>query len=197
MVSISSGNMKIGKTANVSLPPVTTCRANTPCAMKCYAKKAYRMYPSTRKAWDNNLKAYKDCGNRFFGDISNFLNTYKGRYFRWHVSGDIVDRAYFGGMVSIANMHPNIAFLTFTKKYEIVNGFVEMGGKIPKNLTIIFSEWEGLKVSRNTNNPYRFHVTRFEPKDKIYNGFRCPAKCETCRYCWYARKREVSVSPEH
>jgi hypothetical protein len=196
-ISISKGNSKIGKTANISLPPVTTCRKAVPCASKCYAKKAYRMYPSTRKAWDGNLAFYKQYGAVFFGKIHGFLNTYKGRFFRWHVSGDIVDANYFAGMVTIAEMHPKIAFLAFTKKYEIVNEFVRKGGKIPRNFKVIFSQWDGLKVSRFTNNPYRFHVSRFENKETILNGFRCPGECETCRYCWYANKREVSVSPEH
>ena len=45
--------------------------------------------------------------------------------FRFHVGGDIIDNIYFDYMVAIARDFPETKFLAFTKKYEIVNAYID------------------------------------------------------------------------
>jgi len=179
-VSISNGNIKLGKIANVSLPPVITCNPQAPCHADCYANKAWRLYPTTRKAWNDNLIIFKKFRHFFFDDINEFLRKYKQRYFRWHVAGDIPNRTYFRGMVRLAKTNPNIRFLALTKRYNIINNY---NHKIPDNLRIVFSSWPKLRFS----NPNKFPVAWLQDgtEDRIpNNALECPGNCETCGMCW-------------
>lgn len=64
-ISISSGNIKMGKIPSVSLPAITTCRKDCSCCRKCYTA---RLFPSgydfelttTSKDFAKVLKEYKD-----------------------------------------------------------------------------------------------------------------------------------------
>lgn len=91
-VKISYGNSKIGRIANISLPPIMSCPKDVPCSIGCYALKSYRLYENVRKAWDWNLKLLKDDPYDYFGSLIDQLKRKKQlKRFRWHVSGDIVD----------------------------------------------------------------------------------------------------------
>lgn len=52
---------------------------------------------------------------------------------------------------------------------------------IPKNLSIMFSEWQGLPM----HNPYKMPVFTCkmpDDKSKKYNNmFKCPGNCDTCK----------------
>ena len=60
-VTLTTGNTKMGRVLNISLPPVLTCDHNLPCYQKgCYAmRSAYNMYPEVRNAWDGNYAVWK------------------------------------------------------------------------------------------------------------------------------------------
>ena len=141
-VNISNTNSKLGaQIPSVSLPPQETCRKDAPCAKGCYGKKGNFLYENVRKSHINNLACYVANPQNYFNDIIEFLNdslvTHK--YFRWHTVGDIIDMDYFKGMIQVAKKCKNTRFLCFTKKFEIVNQFLDEGGKIPNNLRIAFS----------------------------------------------------------
>jgi len=61
MVKISNGNTKLGRIPNISLPPIKACGKDVPCKSDCYALKAYRQYPATRKAWMNAITMILTC----------------------------------------------------------------------------------------------------------------------------------------
>lgn len=183
-MKISKGNSKIGKIWNISLPPIKACIGCADiCGKDCYAMKAYRQYNATREAWDHNFdQAKKDIGS-YFQELERALQKYKGKFFRWHVAGDILNIFYFSHMVAIAEQFPHIKFLAFTKQYKIVNEFLYIGYSLPENLQIVFSAWPNLPM----DNPNQFPVawmndgteTRI-PSDAI----PCHGNCETCGMCW-------------
>lgn len=181
---ISKGNNKIGKIWNISLPPVKACKGCADiCGRDCYAMKSYRQYPATREAWDHNFEHATNNIDSYFYDIGIELKKYKGTFFRWHVSGDILNIFYFSHMVAIAEQFPNIKFLAFTKQYKIVNEFLYLGYSLPENLQIIFSAWPNLPM----DNPHGMPIAWMQDgtEDRIpTDAIPCPGNCETCGMCW-------------
>ena len=188
IVSISHGNSKMGEIPSVSLLPYITCPFK--CA-DCYAAKIAALYPTVRNAYARNTALAQADLVEYMRQVENAAKM--TRFFRWHVSGDITTAAYFAEMVRIAEDLPHTEFLAFTKRYNIVNAFIENGGTIPENLHIIFSEWDGVEMP----NPYNLPTAAVvrpgcEPADdwKICGGncFEC-----ACRGvgCWELKKGET------
>lgn len=182
-VKISRGNEKMGSIKSISLPPVVTCRPGAPCVKSCYARRLQR-FPNVRKAYENNLELYLSDACRYFDQVTAAAE--KESFFRWHVSGDIVNLDYFRFMCGTAKVCENTKFLCFTKKYEIVNDFIKEGGIIPENLIIIFSVWNNLELV----NPYNLPAAHVVPKETrgLWGGNECTGNCLECainnKRCW-------------
>jgi hypothetical protein len=123
------------------------------------------------------------------------------RFFRYHVSGDIVDLNYLRKMIEIAERNPHCEMLCFTKKYSIVNTYLENGGVIPKNLHLVFSAWRGLAMDNPFNLPeahvrYRDNTTTAKP-----SAVECGGNCTECALtdggCWTLGYGEQVVFNEH
>ena len=146
---VSAGNMKLGAIMNISLPPVVTCHNCSECKHYCYAVRSYNRLPDTALAWNENYTLFMTDPVKYFDQISAAVKLQ--RFFRWHVSGDIVNRTYFLGMIHVAMENPNCELLAFTKAYQIVNACIAAGAIIPKNLHVLFSAAPGTDMP----NPYR------------------------------------------
>ena len=185
-ICISTGNRKIGKVWNISLPAMFTCGNCAECIKWCYDVKACLQYKNVTMARAKNYSILK----RDFAGYWNRLRRRMARkrtnkYFRFHVSGDITSSEYLDEMVKTARMFPEWIIWTYTKEYDLVNEYVRKHGgsrsvAIPKNLTIMFSEWRGLKMP----NPYDFPVFRcvfrkIESAPKT--GWHCPGNCDICK----------------
>ena len=196
-ISISTGNRKMGAIPSVSLPPIVTCPAGCPCAKKCYAAKLCRIYPTVKKAYQNNLDILNTNINNYFDQIKTAAQTTK--FFRWHVSGDIPFAGYFKMMCITARQCPDTMFLAFTKQYDIVNHYIDAFGGIPKNLKIIFSEWGDQKPNNPHNLPTAaviFKGTEPAPDWKI-----CGGNCTECACrgvgCWEMQPGDTIAFYEH
>lgn len=191
-VSISEGNVKMGKIKSVSVMPFVTCAARTrsTCAADCYAARMVLQGPhagNTRRAWARNTVMAIDDPVTFWAQVKKASRNEK--HFRFQVGGDIINETYLRGMIETAESNPNCHYLAFTKRFAIVNQYCAANGgrdAIPANLQIVFSCWEGL----NVDNPYSFPET-----DVIMPGTTedpswiiCGGNCESCiaagRGCW-------------
>ena len=196
-VSISKGNSKMGAIPSVSLPPVITCAQNCTCANKCYAAKLCRIYPSVWKAYMNNFQIMEENMHEDFRQVTQAAAT--TRYFRWHVSGDIPNMEYFMRMALTALALPNTEFLTFTKRYDIVNEYLKNGVEIPNNLHIIFSAWPGMEM----NNPHNLPVAHviFKGQEPADAWKVCGGNCTECACrgvgCWELKNGETIAFYEH
>lgn len=198
-ICISAGNRKIGRVLNVSLPPVLTCANCSGCKNYCYDIKACLQYPET--VIDARVRNYTlafKFPEKYFAEIrKKCKNRKKNKFFRWHVSGDIPNMEYFMEMIAIAKEFPEFIFWTYTKNYKLVNEYCEKYGKksIPKNLSIMFSEWKGMEMI----NPYGFKEFRcIMPGEKVPKGFtRCPGSCDKCiatkSGCPYGKNKYVDL----
>lgn len=187
-ISISCGNKKIGRVLNVSLAPIITCANCKECKHLCYDIKACLQYSNVRDARSRNTVLATKYRDIYFSAIDEKLSRRrKNKYFRWHVSGDIIDLDYFCRMVDIARKHSDFVMWTYTKAYFIVNEYCKRFGKdsIPSNLVIMFSEWDGMDLI----NPYNFPIFSCRLKDGNKNRtaesfeqmFKCPGNCDICK----------------
>ena len=180
---ISKGNSKIGKAMNVSLPPILSCGNCKECQHFCYDIRACLQYSNTVvQARARNFALLQLDRDKYFSEIDRACSRRKtNKMFRWHVSGDIIDRDYFERMIDIARKHPDFTFWTYTKMYGIVNDYCDECGRdsIPGNLSIMFSEWRGMPM----NNPHHFGEFRaLYDGESIPDGMHyCPGNCDVCK----------------
>lgn len=196
-ISISQGNIKMGAIPSISLPAGPTCRACSHCQKYCYAKRMERRFKCVRETWARNLAIYEEDSKAYFEQINEYLQHTLVKYFRWHVGGDIPEDAYFAGMLIVASNNPDVTFLCFTKKYEIVNRWAD---QIPDNLKIIFSADAGL-VMDNPHNLPEAHII-FKGTEEIPQDWKlCGGNCTECACrglgCWQLRKGEKVAFHEH
>ena len=198
-VSISSGNSKT-HVPSVSISPIFTCpaRCKGVCDGKCYAVKGCAIHTSELNAYARNLAIYLEQPARYWQAIRTAAANV--RFFRWHVAGDIVDAAYFSGMIETARALPDTAFLAFTKKYEIVNTWIDRNGAIPCNFKIVFSGWgDALKPI----NPHNLPETTVFPKhsEPRPEWLLCGGNCLECACrgvgCWQLQPGDVLAFELH
>lgn len=198
-VKISNGNAKMGAIPSVSLPAGVTCRSDCECSKKCYAKRLERMRPSVRQAYKHNYDLLNSDPNTYWREVE--ASIMMSRFFRFHVSGDIPDATYFEHMVDIARTNTHCEILCFTKKYDIVNSHINIIGKLPKNLHIIFSGWHDIEMVNPYNLPeahvrYRDGSTTAREDAKLCGG-NCTECAITDGGCWTAKHGEQVVFNEH
>lgn len=197
-VKISEGNSKLGKIRSVSLPSIKTCR-QCACQYKCYAQKLERLRPSVRSAYQNNLDVLISDPITYWREVKAAIMM--SRFFRFHVSGDIPDKAYLCKMVEVASRNEQCQILCFTKRYEFVNEFLSNGGKIPSNLHIIFSGWVGLDMVNPFHLPEAHVLYRDGSTTARRDAMSCNGNCTECAItdggCWSLKNGEQVVFHEH
>lgn len=150
-----------------------------------------------RKAYENNLDICLAHRSEYFKQVKAAAATQ--RYFRWHVSGDIIDSAYLADMAAAARELPKTEFLCFTKQYEIVNEYISECGQLPENLHLIFSAWPGMTMD-NRNNLPEAHVI-FKGQEPADDWKVCGGNCTECACrgvgCWELKKGEKIAFYEH
>lgn len=198
-IKISSGNAKLGSIPSISLPAGVTCRDDCECQKKCYAKKLERLRKTVREAYRHNYDLLNQDSDTYWREVE--ASIMMSRFFRFHVSGDIPDCVYFAHMIEVAERNKHCEILCFTKKFDIVNQHLDVGGKIPKNLHIIFSGWKNLKM----NNPYLLPEAHVRYRDGYTtasdNAKECTGNCTECAItdggCWTLKSGEQVVFNEH
>lgn len=199
---ISTGNKKLGAIMNISLPPVVTCANCGSCSKYCYAVRSY-WRPGVQTAWNENYLLFLTDQNRYFNEISKAVKLQ--RFFRWHVSGDIVNEAYLAGMIRVAQENPKCEFLAFTKAYQIVNAAIAAGAVIPGNLHLLFSAAPG----NDMPNPYRIpecHINFQDTAQNTYKGgaeyeYHCTGNCAECAVngggCFFLKPGDATIINQH
>ena len=197
IVSISKKNSKMGDIWSVSLPPIITCKHCETCAGKCYAVRMMKWRESIKEAWKRNLKILKADRDSYFQQVKAAAITQL--YFRWHVSGDIVDQDYLHRMCKVARECKYTRFLAFTKNYEDVNAYLDTHKK-PRNLQIVFSiPFNGAPVPNPHNLPTAVVILKGQ---KARDNWKiCGGNCAQCNCrgigCWELKKGETVAFPEH
>lgn len=199
-VYISAGNRKTGfAVPSVSLIPVADCGNCAACSRLCYDLRNDCIYNGVTSTRAKNSALAHNAIERYFFEIKIACKAF--RFFRWHIGGDILSAAYLAGMVDVALYNPHCNFLVFTKRYDLINAYIQDGGEIPSNLQVIFSAWPGAEMV----NPYNFPTSspRFiDGSCAAPEGAReCPGNCSECAVmgagCWTLKAGEGVVFNAH
>lgn len=197
-VKISKGNSKLGAIPSVSLPSIKTCR-ECACREKCYAQKLERLRPAVRNAYQHNLEVWIKDPETYWREVE--ASIMMSRFFRFHVSGDIPSFKYLVNMVAIAKRQPHCEILCFTKKYNLVNEFIEQGGELPSNLHMIFSGWVGLEMANPFSLPEAHVRYRDGSTTAREDAIECSGNCTECALteggCWNLQKGQQVIFNEH
>jgi hypothetical protein len=199
MFKVSKGNSKLGRIYNINLPAITSCASDAPCKKSCYANKGTFKYKNVRECYQRNLATFLNTPSQAELDIllqlphvdSNLVTL----YCRIHTSGDFYNLDYLKMIVNICNKRPYIKFMAFTKKYELINNFIDNGGVVPDNLTIIFSHWEGYNMPNKHLFPCAY-VKEFTNVN-LDSSFECAGLCEICYKCWMLKSNESVYFHKH
>lgn len=187
MAHISTSNSKLGSIPSINLPPIVTCRPDAPCKQNCYACKGRFCFRNVKKTLELNHAEWKNSPKEYAKSVIDACANV--RFFRWHSAGDIPDADYLKMMCWVANLCPEVHFLCFTKKYELVDSYAAAHG-IPKNLNIVYSAWGNLIPE----NPHHFptayvRLKSGEGAEHIpASAIQCSGYCEKCirndMNCW-------------
>lgn len=196
-ITISKGNTKMGAIPSVSLPPIVTCTNCSSCAKKCYAAKLCRLYPAVRASYEKNFRILKEDRNGYFAQVKAAAMVTK--FFRYHVSGDIIDSDYLDRMCKLAREVKGTKFLAFTKNYQVVNDYLKAHKK-PKNLILIFSlPFDGATIENPHNLPTAAVILKGKQPNDNYKI--CGGNCADCACrgvgCWELKKSETIAFYEH
>jgi len=201
VVSISARNSKMGEIPSVSLPPRKTCPNCKFCTVDgrtpCYAEKLCRIYPTVKAAYERNLSILTTDRKSYFDQVKAAASLSK--YFRFHVSGDIIDADYLHNMCKIARALKDTHFLCFSKSYEIINAYFNNHVK-PRNLHLILSlPFSGVKIQNPHNLPTAAVILKGQEPDE---GWKiCGGNCSECACrgvgCWQLKKGETIAFYEH
>lgn len=202
-VTISEGNSKMGKVASVSLLPIMTCpgRCSGTCGNKCYAKKLALLRPVVARSYARNTAVARFAPRAFWSAVRSAMQSV--RFFRFHVSGDIQNADYFREVVRSCVSAPHCQVLMFTKRYEIVNDYIDKFGPLPDNLHCLFSGWLNLHPTEGGYNPHRLPETQVYAKegDIRPEWTPCGGNCLDCAVhdggCWTARPGDTIAFKIH
>lgn len=196
---ISFNNRKMNGIPSVSTLPILTC-PNCDCKNGCYACKMCMLYKTVMNSYAKNTRLAINYPARYFDSIRhqlNGINIY--RLFRWHVSGDIINAAYFAGMVDVANATLQTQFLAFTKRFDVVNSWLDANGDLPRNFTVVFSAWDDDFTVPNPHNlPVAYCRGKSFKCDNIpTTAHECDGDCANCQRCFTLQKGESVVFNQH
>lgn len=183
-VTISRHNSALASIPSINLPAVITCRPDAPCAKLCYACKGNFRFGNVQRSMLDNLYIYRNDPDLY--EQSVYVAASMSRYFRRHSSGDIIDMDYLKMMVRIAKRLPATRFLAFTKKFELVNEWLQHNKCLPENLVIVFSAWDkDFQVPNPYNMPVAYVLLRRDETPEIPSHAKecMKASKATCAQC--------------
>ena len=182
------------------------------CEPFCYAIHGCQQHHnSVMPSVIKNSSLYRHDKKRFMKEIINELANWRTKnntekVFRWHSSGEIENYNYLEMMMLIAIMFPSIHFYTYTKKFKLVEKYLDKHGDFPANFIMNLSVWEDNLIKSGFNLKYLSKVQCFEWKDTIsvqeYNhSIHCKSvvhlvegekkghldhshNCKECGLCW-------------
>lgn len=209
-LNVTPGNSKTGEhvvTFNFSIE--CTCDHRCECYKEslCYAESGCYMFADNQAKYTENINFFLNSTvEQFCAAMQIAIDKFGYKLFRYFTCGDIPNIKFIDCMVKLAIDNPGITFWTYTKKYGLVNKWIESNGNLPDNLTVIFSHWlnkDGTYFSMN--NPYNLPTSEFIPygKEELKESVThvCPCSdpsvvstCETCDYPCYRLKHGESMA---
>ena len=176
----------------------TTCRPDAPCYKECYARKGRFAFNHNKNLLAKNLAIWKEDHDFFRREI--IIAAFPEKFFRWFPSGDIPDEAFYDMMCQVAREVPGTRFLAFTKKYELVNDYLNHHEE-PENLKTVLSAWGDFTPDNPHNLPMAYVELKDQPCEIPEYARACPLYCGDCVYshhsCWDLEHGEAVKFKQH
>jgi hypothetical protein len=156
-----------------------------------------------RKAWDDNTDYATNNPDKLYYELDRYFDTFKGKIFRIHSAGDFVSLSYFTMWNLIANNHPNIVFMAYTKRFDVLHEFITMFGRtaIKHNFKIILSSWTGSDVPVELSDSFPIAwlceegqnapIMVYKLKKAGRSSLVCGGDCTVCKYCYDPMAHDV------
>ena len=210
ILHVVSGNSKTGeKVVNFNLAIEYTCDHTCECYKegKCYAEGGCYLYSDNQASYSENFNFIKNSSNEQIVQAWQLaLDFYGYKLWRYFTCGDIPFLRFIDCMVEFAKHNPDVTFWTYTKKYALVNRWIDENGQLPENLTIIFSHWLNNDGSYfPMDNRHNLPTSEFIPygreelKASVTHVCPCSdpsvvATCATCDHACYNLKHGESMA---
>ena len=200
-VHMTTKNAKTGIACLDFAFPLCTCREDAPCKATCYANNHNQTRAVVQGAYYRNFRLMNENIDDLFEQIEYKIKHSGLNMVRFFDSGDLPSYDFLERMCNMIRKFPDVKFMAFTKKYEIVNDYLNEH-TLPDNFNIIFSAWDH---TWTFDNPYKLPIAYVDFKDKRLNpkipktAFRCPTNgkrlgeitCSMCKKCWNKKLKAV------
>ena len=213
-LNISKGNHKTGNIPTLSLSIWFTCDHKAPCFGKdCYGCHGTYVFGNVQRSHSENTAfVFTHTADEIVEKIAEWIRRRRKqpKAFRFFGVGDIPNYKFMVVMKKSAEMFPAIRFYTYTKKYALVNSYIDVHGALPENLTIIFSHWMNDDGSfYPMPNPHNLPTSEYIPLGKEERiatvKHVCPCSdptikshCDNCDHgCYLLRRGESMALLEH
>ena len=205
----TDGNSKTGRCGNYNLPIEYTCKHSCACYRDkaCYAENGCYLFTDNQVMYSENLRFFLLASDdEFVQAVNEYIRENRLQLFRYFTCGDIPNTRFLRLMVRIAAENPTVKFWSYTKKYQIVNRFMDNGGALPENLVIIFSHWMNDNGTYYPmENPHMLPTSEYIPlgredlKKSVTHICPCSdpsvvATCATCDHPCYTLKHGESMA---
>lgn len=199
--SLNNGNRKTGRAClTLSMPYRLSCRPDAPCLGLCYTRKGPQAFPNVCGAYLRNYRLWQENPVKFEEQVDAALTYNALPLLRFFDAGDAPDEEFVRMMFRLANKHPEIKMMAFTKKYELFNAVLD-DTPLPKNLCVRFSMWDN---RWNVPNPHNLPVSFVDFKDSASNpkipknAFLCHGgqngiTCSSCQACFNSKIKAVRL----
>ena len=200
---LQKGNSKTGQNCwTISLIPIADCPRNCgECMKNCYDVCNVCFQPAVQNDRARNSAIHKADRARFWAEIDAQVKANYVTELRINVGGDLEDEDFkYVAALGVAN--PKTMILFFTKNYEGINKFLDLGYQFPQNVHPIMSAWKNTPMDNYNNLPCS-HVlwedgTTTAPE---YGAVYCGGNCSECAFkgegCWTLKKGEHVIFKAH
>jgi len=162
-----------------------TCPFADKCVEFCYAQKGAYAWSNVKPAFEKRYELTKQ--DDFVKLMSEELKKKKPDYVRVHDSGDYYSYDYLKKWITIAKLHPNIKFYSYTNSVEMLKSTV-----LPDNYDIIYSD-SGKQVDLIDKSKDR-HTKIFKTKEALIQAdYIDSSKVDLYATKWFSNNHKVGL----
>lgn len=179
----------------------------TPCE-GCYARRIEAFRPNVKRSWASNLAKLETALSRpaarelYVQAMVLQIEAYRakhpeaGRYFRWHVAGDLQSVEHLELIAEVVRRTPEVSHRLPTQEVRVLMSWLRENS-VPENLVVRLS-----MPRRNTpatgELPAGVASSTVVDRERLegFPGHHCPAtlgsgECGECRACWDRNVRHI------
>jgi hypothetical protein len=115
---LSTGNTKLGKMHNWSIPAIHTCPGRSAlCEALCYAAQGFYKMNNVIDALQSNLELCRQPG--WADSMIKEIQKKKCTVVRIHVAGDFFNTGYLSDWIKICEACPNTTFYAYSRSWRV------------------------------------------------------------------------------